>query len=139
MSESSQGGRQMTYPQRAQQFWSVLVFAAREQKIVSYNMLSKMTGMAKVSGPVLYYIYCYCKQEGLPFLNYLVVNQPTGRPGDECPGNLSDLHAEQSRVFVYDWLSLDEVPTDRDFVKAKQEESLKAHDKKAKAASATKP
>lgn len=116
----------MTLEQRAQQVWSVLVFAAREQKLVSYGMLSKMTGMPNTSGNVLYYIYCYCKQNHLPLLNLLVINQPTGRPGDDCPGDLSDLHAQQSRVFIYDWLSHSS-PTDEMFKQShdKEEEAKK--------------
>jgi hypothetical protein len=42
----------MTSTERAQQFWSVLAFAAREQKVVSYEMLSQMTGMANNCGPL---------------------------------------------------------------------------------------
>ena len=34
----------MTLEQRAQQFWSLLVFAAREQKLISYSMLAQVTG-----------------------------------------------------------------------------------------------
>jgi hypothetical protein len=95
----------MTLEQRAQQFWSVLVFAAREQKLISYSMLSQMTGFSETSGPVLYYIYCYCKQHNLPPLNAIIIDLATGRPGDECPGDLRNLPAQQSRVFLYDWLN----------------------------------
>ena len=94
----------MTSPERAQQFWAVLVFAAREQKVVSYEMLSQMTGMANTSGRELGYIFYYCKHNDLPLLNLLAISKDSGKPGDGCPANLSDLPAQQARVFVYDWL-----------------------------------
>jgi len=94
----------MTPEQRAQQFWSVLVFAAREQKLISYSMLSQMTGFYERPGAVLYCIYCYCNQHHLPPLNAIVIDPITGQPGDECPGVLRDLPAHQARVFLHDWL-----------------------------------
>src|SRR5262249_4893537 len=89
---------------RAQQFWSVLVFAAREQKVVSYEMLSQMTGMSNTSGCELGHIFYYCKHHKLPLLNLLAVSKETGRPGEGCPADLSDLPAQQAKVFGYDWL-----------------------------------
>jgi hypothetical protein len=96
--------------ERAQQFWSVLVFAAREQEVVSYEMLAQMTGMAQECGRELGHIYYYCKKNKLPFLNLLAINKSTGRPGEGCPVDPADLPAEQARVFVYDWLK-HEVPS----------------------------
>ena len=62
----------MTTWQRAQQFWSVLVFAAQEQKVISYETLGLMTGMANNSGRELGHIYFYCKHNDLPSLNLLL-------------------------------------------------------------------
>jgi len=98
------GGAIVTTFQRALQLWSVLVFAAREQKVVSYEMLGRMTGMANEMGRELGHIYYYCKQKDLPLLNLLAVSKETGIPGDGCPEDLSSLPAQQARVFVYDWL-----------------------------------
>jgi len=123
-----QGGVFMTLEQRAQLFWSILVFAAREQKVVSYSMLSQMNGFPETSGPVLYYIYCYCKQHHLPPLNAIVIDLATGRHGDDCPGDLSDWSGQQSRVFIYDWLS-HPAPSDEMFKEAlaKEEELERAN------------
>jgi hypothetical protein len=81
------------------------VFAAREHKCLGYPEIAKMTGMALsgVGGP-LGYIYYYCNAKELPLLNLLAISQETGVPGDGCPADLSDLPAQQARVFVYDWL-----------------------------------
>ena len=97
----------MTSEQRAQQMWSVLVFAAREQKVVSYEMLSQMTGMANTCGRELGHILAYCQHYKLPLLNLLAVRKDSGRPDDDCGVSLTDLPAQQARAFVYDWLSHD--------------------------------
>jgi len=111
----------MTLEQRAQQFWSILVFAAREQKLISYPMLSQMTGCSETSDAVLYYIHCYCKQNHLPLLNAIVIDPATGQPGDECPSDLRNLSAQQSRVFLYDWLG-HPAPSDAMFKEAAAQE-----------------
>ena len=115
----------MTLEQRAQQFWSVLVFAAKEQRVVSHSMLSQITGCPETSGDVLHYIYCYCKQQQLPPLTAIVIDLATGRPDDDWPGNRRDLAAQQSRVFIYDWLTYP-APSDEMFLEAlaKEEEEL---------------
>jgi hypothetical protein len=90
--------------QKAQQIWSVLAFAAREQKVVSYEMIGDMTKMANEMGRELGHIFYYCQNRGLPLLNLLAISKGTGRPSEGCPADLSDLPAQQARVFVHDWL-----------------------------------
>jgi hypothetical protein len=104
--------------ERAQQYWSVLAFAAREQKVVSYEMLSQLTGMAKEAGRELGHIYYYCENHKLPLLNLLAVGKATGKPSDGCPADLSELPAQQARVFVYDWLEHG-APSAEDFKRAR--------------------
>ena len=108
---------QMSTYQRALQFWSVLVFAAREQKVITYEMLGQMTGMANEQGRELGHILHYCQQQKLPLLNLLVVNKDSGRPNEGCGADLTDLPAQQARVFVYDWLKHG-VPEIEEFQKA---------------------
>ena len=114
----------MTSTERAQQFWSVLAFAAREQKVVSYEMLAQLTGMANESGRELGYIFYYCKRNDLPLLNLLAVKKETGRPGKGCPADLTDLPAQQARVFIYDWLKHG-VPSTEQFEAARKAEDGK--------------
>jgi len=104
---------------RAQQFRSVLAFAAREQKIVSYEMLHQMTGMAQECGRELGHIYYYCVAQKLPLLNLLAVSKDSGKPGAGCPANLAELPAQQTRVFIYDWLKHG-APTAEDFKKCRE-------------------
>jgi hypothetical protein len=68
-------------------------------------MLSQMTGMAHTSGRELGRILGYCENNRLPLLNLLVVRKDTGKPDEDCGVGLSDLPAQQARVFVYDWLA----------------------------------
>ena len=98
----------MTSAERASRIWSVLVFAAREQKVVTYEMLSQMTGMANTMGRELEYILSYCKENDLPLLNLLAIQKSTGKPAPDSGVSqqlLDDLPAQQARVFVYDWLN----------------------------------
>ena len=111
--------------ERAQQFWSVLAFAAREQKVVSYEMLHQLTGMAIESGRELGHIFYYCQSHDLPLLNLLAVSKGSGKPGHGCPANLADLPSQQARVFVYDWLKHG-APTPDDFRKATAAETVKS-------------
>jgi hypothetical protein len=95
---------EMNMFQRALQFWSVLVLAAREQKIVTYGMMSQMTGMANEAAVALGPIVYYCRENKLPLLNTLVVEKKTGEPGYDWRKDIHDLSAEQRQVFLYDWL-----------------------------------
>jgi hypothetical protein len=120
---------QMTIAQRAMQFWSVLVFAARMQKVLSYEMLFQMTGVvARGQSKELGIIWSYCQQKGLPLLTSIVLEQSTGRPADPLlNAALSDLEAEHRRVFIFDWFK-NGSPTLDEFqaAAAKEEETVNA-------------
>jgi hypothetical protein len=133
----------MTHEQRAVQIWSVLVLAARNQQILSYQLLESITGVPKFTvAPILGKVESYCDNHKLPKLTALVVNQKQGVLGYLFPGYLGtpvhldhpehketsedpnttvymdlfkmDLFKEQSRVFVFDWLTHG-APSDADF------------------------
>jgi putative restriction endonuclease len=78
----------MTRFERAAQLWSLLVFAARNQQILSYTTVSQLTGIAPVGvGGCLSPIQKYCKNQKLPLLNALVVNEEEGIPGEGFRGD----------------------------------------------------
>jgi hypothetical protein len=128
----------MTHEQRGVQIWSVLVLAARNQQILSYQTVEFLTGVpAGVMAPILGKIEAYCDAHKLPKLTALVVNQRHGVPGYLYPGFIdtpvhpddpahaqkandpnpevyTELFKEQSRVFVYDWLK-NKAPSEADF------------------------
>ena len=73
--------------------------AARNQQLVSYNMLFELTGMAKVGvGGPLGHIAAYCHQKKLPRLNIITVSEETGKPEAEFLQDVN-LLTEQARVF----------------------------------------
>jgi hypothetical protein len=113
---------QMNKSQRAAQLWSLLVFAARNQQLLSYSAVEHLTGIPKVGvGGLLGSISHYCKNRKLPWLTSLVVNEETGLPGEGLMesakreyGDKVDFHAMQSRVFIFDWFK-DPAPSTEDF------------------------
>jgi hypothetical protein len=95
----------MTNSERAAQFWSVLVMATRTQQLLSYTMVEGMTRIPRqAQGRPLGDIFFYCKQNGLPSLTSIVLEQKTGRPAAPEFDPPFDLDGEHRRVFIFDWL-----------------------------------
>src|ERR1700722_3258601 len=111
--------------QRAVQLWSLLVLAARNQQLLSYTTVERLTGIPKVAvGGMLGTISHYCKDRNLPWLTALVVGEESGLPGEgllesakQEYGDDVDFFAMQSRVFVYDWFK-EPAPKTEDFKRA---------------------
>jgi len=94
----------MNNHQRAHQLWSVLAFAAYNRQTLTYSFAGKLVGLpAAAIGKSLYPIQYFCKQQGLPPLTVLVVNQATGRPGEGL--DVDDFAKMVQEVFEYDWIS----------------------------------
>lgn len=84
--------------------WPVLIFAARNQQILSYARVNALTGIAQQGlGEPLGLIYFYCQKKKYPALNSIVVKRETGKPGHGYPGSAVDILFEQTKVFVFDW------------------------------------
>lgn len=88
-------------------------------------MLGDLTGMANEANRELGHVDYYCQNHKLPLLNLLAIGKENGRPSDGCPANLSDLPAQQARVFVYDWLKHG-APSAEDFERARAAEARTA-------------
>jgi len=94
----------MNTHQRAHQIWSVLVFAAYNRQTLTYAFLGKLVGLpAAAIGRSLYPIQYFCKQQGLPPLTVLVVNQSTGIPGKGF--KVDDFAKMVQEVFEFEWIS----------------------------------
>ena len=108
----------MTKYQRSCQIWSLLICAARERKTYTYGDVAKILGYsgAGVMGNQLGPIMFYCKDNGLPPLTVLVVNQETGLPGEGL-STLEEVNIDREKVFNFDWFSL-EPPQVSDFEKS---------------------
>lgn len=55
---------------------------------------------------ILGHVAYYCKDNGLPILTCIVVNQGTGLPGQDIPMSLKQLNAERERVYAENWYDI---------------------------------
>ena len=93
----------MTVYQRAAQVWSILALAATSRQVLTYHIVSKLTGVPNMGlGPILEPIQSYCVANHLPPLTILVVSEVTGLPSEGC-GEISPL--KQIEVFSFDWIA----------------------------------
>jgi hypothetical protein len=63
-----------------------------------------MVGHANILGVIAR----YCRYHNLPQLTSLVVNEPTGLPGDKYPADYTPTESvpqSQARVFIHDWFA----------------------------------
>jgi hypothetical protein len=97
---------QPTNASRALQIWLILIGAAHDRRTLTYGGLAKMLGF-KGAGTLAHplgHLMHYCRQNGLPPLTVLVVNQATGLPGEGLTE--TDLNADREAVFEFDWYAL---------------------------------
>lgn len=95
----------MNLNDRAAQIWSVLALAANNHQVLTYNMIAKLTGMARAGlGACLEPIQSYCMVHDLPPLTILVVSENSGLPGVGFIA-AQDIPKAQQEVFKYDWLA----------------------------------
>jgi hypothetical protein len=96
----------MTAAQRASQIWPILLLAAKNHQILSYELLGDLIGMPRPGlGQVLEPIQSYCLVNGLPALTVLVVSNKTGLPGSGFVA-AQDIPATLMKVFnkdLKDW------------------------------------
>ena len=94
----------MKAEERAAQIWSALALAANNRQILTYDMLSKLTGVPRPGlGQLLEPIQSYCLVHGLPPLTILVVSADTGMPGAGFIA-AQDIPKTQQDVFNFNWL-----------------------------------
>jgi hypothetical protein len=99
-----------TLPMRGLQIWQILIAAAHARQTVRYGKLAKMLeyGGAGTLARMLGHVFFWCRDNELPFLTVLVVNQDSGVPGEgfeELTRGL-DLNVERERVYDFDWYGL---------------------------------
>jgi len=106
-------GEAMKISERAAQFWPVLVLAARNRQILTYEIMGKATGMATFGqSGILSLIVAYCESRKFPKLTTILVGED-GLPADKIddPGTLC---IKQEEVFAFDWLG-QKAPSPDDF------------------------
>lgn len=113
----------MTKYQRACQLWAILVLAAKNHQVLTYDLVARATGLPRFAvGRCLSPIQRYCElRPDLPLLNALVVNEIKGMPGEgyhHAPEDSAEkLHAEREKIFQKDWLD-EKAPSAADFREA---------------------
>ncbi|MEQ1936332.1 MAG: hypothetical protein ABL962_20950 [Fimbriimonadaceae bacterium] len=115
---------------QAQQVWIVLVswtFAARKlkKKTLTYGDLAELMGYSRRAGitlgRALGIVGTHCKNNNLPTLNSIVVNEVTGKPGDHVVVRKGYTpEREQAEVIKEAWFLI-RVPTTGTFRKVWEE------------------
>ena len=97
---------------RSLQVWQLLIGAAANRQTVTYGKLAELMGYEyRFPLPVfapLDVVGEYClqyREEGMPMLPVLVVNQDTGIPGEGILRHIDVevLNSEREGVYDYDW------------------------------------
>jgi hypothetical protein len=93
---------------KAQQVYCYLVNAATNRQILTYDHVRKHIGYkgAGVLGPILDYIFRWCKKNNLPMLTSLVVNSNSGVPGIGLAKHTNSVTKELQKVHNFDWADI---------------------------------
>lgn len=85
--------------------WPLLVFAAENRRVLTYDLLGRLIGVREHDlGPLLEPIQSYCILKGRPPLTSIVVNARSGLPGEGFIA-ASNLPQAQAETFLFDWLA----------------------------------
>jgi len=91
----------MNNEQRSIQIWSILVMAATNKQILTYEIIKALTGLhLPAIGRALFPIQYYCESKSLPRLTVLVVRKNTGMPGDGLPIGPEEILSEIQTVYM---------------------------------------
>lgn len=94
----------MTREERAQQLWSILVLAAKNRQVLTYEIVANACGVPAPSiGDFLRPIQQYCSENKFPPLTSIIVNKGTGLPGDGFIA-AENVPLAQIQTFSRDWL-----------------------------------
>ena len=94
----------MTREQRAQQLWSVLVLAACNRQVLTYEIVGKACGVPAPSlGDFLRPIQQFCSENELPPLTSIVVAKNSGIPGEGFIA-AENVPLAQIQTFSKNWL-----------------------------------
>lgn len=106
----------MKREERAQQLWSILVLAARNRQVLTYEIIAQACGVPAPSiGDFLRPIQQLCTERELPPITSLIVNKNTGLPGE---GFLTEsVPLAQLQSFSCNWLAI-QAPSAEDFASA---------------------
>jgi putative restriction endonuclease len=91
--------------ERAARAWPLLIKSAQKRQIMTYGQLAAQMDLhPRVCRFFLGIIQDYCKENNIPPLQSLVVNQRTGVPGDGYRATGRDnMGSVNEKVFAYPW------------------------------------
>ncbi|HEX3584995.1 MAG TPA: hypothetical protein VH024_03325 [Candidatus Angelobacter sp.] len=98
--------------ERALQTWQVLISAARNRQILTYEIVSDLIGVgSEGKGAIALRFYLvilmrYCDARGFPPITALVVKKHGGRPGGGYKPRSSGLDRDRECVFAHKWFQL---------------------------------
>lgn len=97
--------------------WPLLVFAAKNRQVLSYDLLGRLIGVPESDlGRLLEPIQSFCVIKELPPLTSIVVRARTGMPGEGFIA-ADNLPQAQAETFLFDWLNCP-VPSREDYREA---------------------
>ena len=104
---------------RAIQIWQILISKAHNRQTITYGNLADLLGFegAGVFADKLGHVMYFCKQNNLPHLTVLVVNEKTGKHGEGLTEIVGDINVERENLIKYNWYVL-YPPTEKQFDEA---------------------
>ena len=96
----------MTREERAAQIWPLIVFAAKNRQLLTYDVVARLIGVPRPAvGGFLEPIQAYCMKNDLPALTSLIVSEISGQPGEGFIAH-EDVPKAQAEVFKFDWFKI---------------------------------
>ena len=99
----------MTKEERSLQIWQVLISAAYNRQLFTYELIADLIGVGKDGKGAIalgYYLGAlmqYCKEKRFPPITALVVKKGTGKPGSGLRTLSRHPDRDREKVFKYAW------------------------------------
>ena len=120
--------------ERAVQVYQVLIAAAQNRQLLTYDIVGKYIGVPRQGlANHLEHILRYCEKRNLPRLTSICVSEKTGQPRhgytDRVPSTPEELHRDREAVYAHPWYR--ERPVTAEELKALNGESKQGRGTKA--------
>ena len=94
--------------ERAIQIYQVLIGAAHNRQLLTYDIVGKHIGVPRQGlANHLVHILRLCEDRGLPALTSICVSEKSGQPShgftDLIPTSPEQLHREREKVYAHEW------------------------------------
>jgi hypothetical protein len=94
--------------ERAIQIYQVLIGAAHNRQLLTYDIVGKHIGVPRQGlANHLVHILRHCEERDLPALTSICVSEKTGQPGHGfthlIPRTPEQLHREREKVYAHKW------------------------------------